>query len=226
LGSHVLGRVLPKEDGFIDPYFGKPIAKIASCALVILASARSNIKSVHDLILKVSNNNKSIQFGSSALGGTPHLAGLIFCKKTGIHMMHREYVHTRDLYQDLVDGNLDITFNNIMSAVPLIKAAKVVPLAVTSSIRHPLIPTIPTVFECGIKDYAIENWLGFSVNHRTSDARQESFKKMIEDVLNSSFIQHQLEMNGMSPCLRFNSSFEESIDSEVHYWSSVLNTTN
>jgi len=222
LGSHVFGRVFSKERVFITPYFGKPIAKIASCPLVILASTKLKIQSIHELILYASNKNKSIQFGSSAIGGTPHLAGLIFCKKAGINMIHRDYVHTNELYKDLVDGNLDITFNNIMSALPLIKTRKVVPIAITSLIRHPLIPTIPTVVECGINDYAIENWLGFCVNNNVSEIRKKLLKKMIEVVLSSASVQNQLKLNGMSPFLQFDSSFEQTINLEMNYWSNFL----
>jgi tripartite-type tricarboxylate transporter receptor subunit TctC len=100
---------------------------------------------------------------SSGNGTSIHLAGELFKTMTGSFMLHFPYRGSGPALLDLMAGNMDLMFDNLPSALPQIKAGKLLALAVTSARRSPGLPDLPTVEEAGgpaLKGFEASAWIG------------------------------------------------------------------
>ena len=86
-----------------------------------------------------------LTFGSSSTASAPYLATALFQRLAGITMEHVPYADTRVLYDDLVAGRLDLSINNVMTMLPLVRAGLARALAVTTAERLTALPTTPTL---------------------------------------------------------------------------------
>ncbi|MFX7816548.1 tripartite tricarboxylate transporter substrate-binding protein, partial [Acinetobacter baumannii] len=78
-------------------------------------------------------------------------------------MLHFPYRGSGPALLDLVSGNMDLMFDNLPSALPQIKAGKLLALAVTRAQRSPAMPELPTVAEAGgplLQGYEASSWFG------------------------------------------------------------------
>jgi tripartite-type tricarboxylate transporter receptor subunit TctC len=98
---------------------------------------------------------------SSGNGTSIHLAGELFKSQTGTFMAHIPYRGSGPALLDLAGGSMDVMFDNLPSAMQLIKAGKLKALAVTSSQRSAALPELPTVEEAaGLKAFEASSWFG------------------------------------------------------------------
>ena len=98
---------------------------------------------------------------SSGNGTSIHLSGELFKSMTGTFMLHFPYRGSGPALLDLIGGTMDLMFDNLPSALPQIKAGKLVALAVTSAQRSAALPDVPTVAEAGpLKGYEASSWFG------------------------------------------------------------------
>jgi tripartite-type tricarboxylate transporter receptor subunit TctC len=103
-----------------------------------------------------------VNFGSAGVGTSHHLTGEKFKLDTGIDMQHVPYKGSGSAHIDLMGGQIQLMFDNIVALMPHVKAGKVRALAVSSAKRHPLLPDVPSLQEAGVKDFETVAWFGFS----------------------------------------------------------------
>ena len=102
-----------------------------------------------------------LNMASSGNGTSIHLSGELFKTMTGTYMVHFPYRGSGPALLDLIGGTMDLMFDNLPSALPQIKAGKLVALAVTSGERSAALPDVPTVAEAGpVKGFEASSWFG------------------------------------------------------------------
>jgi len=106
-------------------------------------------------------NPGKINWGTSAVGGSTHLAGAWLTSLTGTNVTFVHYKGGGPMTVDVLAGRLDITTMTFMSALPLIKSGKMRPLAVAGPERSALLPDVPTVIEQGVSGHDVSSYLGF-----------------------------------------------------------------
>lgn len=121
-----------------------PITLVAAVPNVLVLNPanalRYGIHSVADLVRVARANPGRLNMASSGNGTSIHLAGELFKRMTGSFMLHFPYRGSGPALLDLVSGNMDLMFDNLPSALPQIKAGKLLALAVTSAQRSPAMP--------------------------------------------------------------------------------------
>ncbi|MEE8617506.1 MAG: tripartite tricarboxylate transporter substrate binding protein, partial [Roseateles sp.] len=144
-----------------------PITLVAAVPNVLVLNPanalRYGIHSVADLVRVARANPGRLNMASSGNGTSIHLAGELFKRMTGSFMLHFPYRGSGPALLDLVSGNMDLMFDNLPSALPQIKAGKLLALAVTSAQRSPAMPELPTVAEAGgplLQGYEASSWFG------------------------------------------------------------------
>ena len=121
------------------------------------------VKSVKELIEYARKNPGRLTMASSGNGTTGHLGGELFKSMTGTFMVHVPYRGSPPAFTDLIGGQVDLMFDNMISALPQIKAGKVRALGVSGLKRSPLLPDVPTIDEQGVKGYETIAWGGIAV---------------------------------------------------------------
>src|SRR5262249_14699103 len=103
------------------------------------------VKTVKEFIDYVKANPGKVNVASSGTGTSIHMSGELFKMMTGLQMQHIPYRGSAPMLTDLLGGQVQVTFDNMPSSVPHIKAGKLRPLAVTTAERNPEMPDVPTV---------------------------------------------------------------------------------
>lgn len=129
--------------------------------LLLAANLGFAPKSVMELIQYAKANPGKVSFGSAGVGTSHHLTGEKLKVDTGIDMQHVPYKGSGPAHIDLMGGQIQIMFDNIVALMPLVQSGKVRALAVSSARRHPLLPEVPSLQEAGVKDFETVAWFGF-----------------------------------------------------------------
>jgi len=158
--ANIIGSLLHDRKRY-DPLTDlAPVALIAKSPMVLAVSNTLGVTSVGGLIALARSQPGELTYAASAIGGAPHLAGVLFNVMTNANMQLRVYAETDALYADLEAGHISVTFNNIMSALPLARAGKLRMLAVTTAERSLIVPEVPTIAEAALPGYEIMNAIG------------------------------------------------------------------
>ena len=137
-----------------------PIAGCASIMIVLVASPASGIRSVAELIAKAKAEPGKIDYASAGIGGSTHLATELLKLRAGIDMTHVPYRGAAPVATALLAGDIPVGFEGVPLLLPHIQTGKLVPLAVSGTTRHPLLPDVPTMQEAGVADYEMTIWFG------------------------------------------------------------------
>jgi len=146
----VTNQFLYKRLGF-DPHTDFiPISIVATAAPVLVVHPAVPARNVKELIALAKAWPGQLNFGSGGVGTTSHIIGEVFKATTGVNMVHVPYKGGVLAVIALVGGQLDLSFSDMVPAVPQVKAGKLRALAVTSEQRSPTLPDVPTMAEAGV----------------------------------------------------------------------------
>jgi len=136
-----------------------PIARLASSPNILVVRADSPFKSVADVIAAARAKPGSLSFGHAGNGTSTHLAGELFKKLAGIEMNAISYKGGAPAINDLLGGQIPMSFNNAPEALGQLAAGTLRALAVTTTSRSPFLPNVPAMAET-VPGYDTEVWWG------------------------------------------------------------------
>jgi len=204
-----------------------PITLVAGVPNVLVmnpAKAKAaGITDVRSLIAYARANPGKLNMASSGNGTSIHLSGELFKTMTGTYMVHFPYKGSGPALLDLIGGTMDLMFDNLPSALPQVKAGKLVALAVTSGERSAALPDVPTVAEAGpVKDFEATSWFGLLAPAGTpadivQRVQQESAKALASPALKERLLSQGAIPGGTSPA-----EFGRFIAAETKKWAAVV----
>src|ERR1043166_8679095 len=130
-----------------------PISMIASAGQVLVVHPSVPAKSVRELIALAKAQPGKLNFGSGGKGIQSHISGEMFKAATGVDIIHVPYKGTVQSVSDLVAGQVQMVFSDMVPALPHIRAGRLRPLAVTTRERAAVLPDVPTMIEAGVPGY-------------------------------------------------------------------------
>ena len=134
-----------------------PIAGIAKTAFVIVVPASFPAKDLKQFVDYLKANPGKVNMASGGIGTSPHMCGELFQIQTGTKMVHVPY--RGNYMSDLLAGEVQVVFNPIAQALPLIRDGKLRALGVTTSYRIKVLPDVPAIREV-VKGYDAIGWYG------------------------------------------------------------------
>ncbi|MFA5703322.1 MAG: tripartite tricarboxylate transporter substrate binding protein [Advenella sp.] len=160
----------------------EPIGQSTWLPYVLVMNKTKNVNSFKELINYAKKHPGDLTYASIGKGTTSHLLMEMLSKASGIEMVHVPYSGSTQSQSDVIGGNVDMTFDTVVSALPHVKTGRLNALAVSVNKRAELAPDIPTIEEQGIPNFNMGAWLGFFAPKGTS---QEIIQKL-HDTLNES----------------------------------------
>jgi tripartite-type tricarboxylate transporter receptor subunit TctC len=139
------------------------LTEVVAVHFVMVAHPSLPAKSVKELIALAKARPGQINYSSSGPGGAPHLAGELLKSMAGINLVHIPYKGSGPSFVDLLGGQVSLTMDSLLQALPYIRAGRLKALAVLGSKRSPLLPQTPTVAESGVPGFELTNWFGLVV---------------------------------------------------------------
>lgn len=151
-------QFLYKRLGY-DPFNDyAPISLVASAGSVVVVNPKVQAKTLGELIALAKAKPGTLNFGSGGRGTPAHVLGEVFKSITGVNIVHVPYKGTIQAVTDLVAGQVDIVFSDMVPAVPQIKGGNLRALAVTTEKRSPILPEVPTFVEAGVTKPMPQGW--------------------------------------------------------------------
>lgn len=191
------------------------VGLIGSSPLVLLAHPKVPANTVKELIALSHKDGKGLNFGSFGVGTTAHMAGEMFKVMTGANMVHVAYRGSAPAMTDLIGGQIPLTFDTNVAAMPQMATGKVKAIAVTSRQRSPQMPQVPSVAEAGFSDYEMVPWIGY-VGRRGMPAEVSArLSKAIKDCLSDPAVKAELQKVGLDVLFEPGSVYDKRVAQEL-----------
>ena len=198
------------------------ITMIARVPNLLVINPGIPAKNVAELIVLMKANPGKYTFASSGNGTSQHLSGELFKSMAGVDMQHIPYKGSPPALQDVVGGQVSMTFDNITTAWPLAKAGKLRPLAVTTAKRSSVAPELPTLAESGLPGFEIGSWQGVFAPAGTPHEIVKRLNAEIVKILNMPDVKEKLIALGAEPVGDTPEQFSAYVKTEVVKWSDVV----
>ena len=229
VGTHAINAALYPRLPYDPVKDFAPVTLVAAVPNVLVLNpanaARYGIHSVADLIRVARANPGKLNMASSGNGTSIHLAGELFKSMTGSFMLHFPYRGSGPALMDLMAGNTDLMFDNLPSALPHIKAGKLLALAVTSAQRSPAVPELPTVAEAGgpmLQGYEASSWFGLLAPVTQAADQVARLQREAAAALNTPALRERLAGQGAVAGGGTSAEFAALIAAETAKWAKVV----
>ncbi|MCC6535764.1 MAG: tripartite tricarboxylate transporter substrate binding protein [Burkholderiales bacterium] len=199
-----------------------PITLINTTPLAVVVNPSVPARDVKGLIALAKAKPGMLNYGSSGSGGSNHLAGELFQAMAGVKMVHIPYKGNAPALTDLVGGHVDLVFNGLTSAYPLIKSGKIRALAVTSIKRSAVLPELPTLDESGLKGFEAVAWNGLAGPAKSPPEVVERISSAVRKLLAAPDIRERLKAEGSDPVGSTPADFARFLRNEIAKWSKVI----
>ena len=156
VGTHAINPALYANMPYNNVRDFTPISFLASTPNLLVVNNSVPARTVKELIALAAR--EPLTFGSSGSGTSIHLSGELFNTLAGVKMQHIPYKGRAQAVPDLLGGRISMIFDNMPSALPLVKSGDVRAIAVTSASRSAAAPNIPTIAESGLPGFEATSW--------------------------------------------------------------------
>jgi tripartite-type tricarboxylate transporter receptor subunit TctC len=202
-----------------------PVAGVIRVPNVMEVHPSVPAKTVAEFIAYVKANPDKVNVASSGNGTSIHLSGELFKMMTGIKMTHIPYKGSAPMLTDLLGGQVQVTFDNLPSSMPHIKAGKLRALAVTTAQRSDELPDVPTVAET-VPGYEASAFFGFGVPHGTPKEIVDRLNAEINLALKDPATIAKLKDLGGTPIPGSPADFGKLVADETAKWEKVVHAAN
>ena len=201
-----------------------PIAVIASVPNVLVVTNKLPVKTPQELLAYAKANPGKLNYGSSSIGGTPHLSAEMFKAMTDTAIVHVPYKGGAAVFTDLLAGHIQFAFTTVPSMVEHIRAGSVRALAVTGSSRSPLLPDVPSMAESGLAEVDAAPLFGLIAPAGVPPAILDRLSKTAATSVREGPLKARLAEMGFTPVGSTAAEFQERIGKEIEKWTRVVKT--
>ena len=200
----------------------KPIAVVARGALVLVAHPSLNMKSVSELIAAAKAKPGQIAYASGGVGTSPHLAGELFKRSSGVDLLHVPYKGTADFMSDLLAGRAPVAFVSPLIIRQHVEGGRMVALGVTS--LQPLrgMENVPTIAQSGVPGYEAYGWYALMVPAGTPSDVVDKLSSASSRALKSQAVQERLFSLGLDIVHTTPAEADAYVKAEVTKWGRLV----
>lgn len=222
LATHGINPVLQKKLPFNHIKDFTMISQIGYYTNLVLVSPGIPVKTLGEWIAYAKETRRPMNFGSPGTGTSPHLTGEYFKILTGVNLSHVPYKGSGPALTDLVGGQIDVMFDNLPSALGLVKGGKLRPLAITSRERISQLPDVPTAIEAGLPDMVVDAWVGMMAPQNLPKPIVQTLHNALTKSLDNPQIRAKLEERGVTIKTSQPDEFLAYVKSENEKWAKVV----
>ncbi|RYF79907.1 MAG: tripartite tricarboxylate transporter substrate binding protein [Comamonadaceae bacterium] len=220
-GYHVISPLLTNVKQWEQGDF-QPVANVISAPQIIVVREGLPVKTLAELIAHAKANPGKLNYASSGNGSLQHVTGAMLEQQGGIRMVHVPYKGTGPALQDLLGGQVDLTFGTAPPFMPHIQGGKLRVLAVTGKERLPSLPDVPTTAEAGYPGVNATSWFALFapagvprpiIDRLTADARS---------VVQSAAFRAKAQEQGATADYQTPAQLGERVRADLANWATVV----
>ena len=202
------------------------IGSVFSAPNILVVPMNSPYKTVGELIAAGKANPGKLTFASSGSGTSVHLSAVLFEKMAKIDMVHIPYKGTGSAMPDVISGQVDMSFPNLPSGWPQVKAGNLRALGVTTAKRSGAAPSVPTIAESGLPGYDMATWYGLVAPANLPVPIRNQINKELQSILADPKFKDKLIAQGADPMPGTPEQFAQFIKSETEKWRKLIAQSN
>lgn len=223
--SHGINSALYKKLPYDAVKDFAPVTMLASTPNIVVVNPSVPANNLKELIALAKAQPGKLNFGSTSLGGSPHMSAELLKMQAGIDIVHVPYKGAAPMLADLLGGQVQIGFDNLPSTINFVNTGKVRAIAVTTPQRWPGAPDIPTVAESGLPGYEVSGWFGLLAPAGTPKAFLDTLQQALAAAVAQPEVAKRMLELGAQPIANTPEAFARQIPQEVKKWQDVVKAT-
>lgn len=220
-GYHVISPHITKQKQWDQGDF-QPVANVISAPQIIVVRADLPVKTLPELIAYAKANPGKLNYASSGNGSLQHVTGAMLEQQGGIKMVHVPYKGTGPALQDLLGGQVDLTFGTAPPFMPHIQSGKLRVLAVTGKQRLPSLSQVPTTAEAGYPKVNATSWFALFAPAATPKPVVDKLAADVRAVVQSAAFQQKAQEQGATAEYLSPQQLGEQVRADLGNWAQVV----
>src|SRR6516162_4203417 len=199
----------------------EPVILVASTPMVLVTRKTLPVHNLDEAIAYAKDHKGKTTMGNAGIGSISHLTSLLFNHLTGADLVHVPYRGLSEATNDLLGGQIDLLFDQVVTATPHILNGNENPIVVTIPQRAPSIPNVPSATEAGLPKLQTVAWTALFVPKRTPDAIVSKVNDAVQKVMQDPAIAKRLSEIGADippPGQRSPEALRQLVNAEVDKW--------
>jgi tripartite-type tricarboxylate transporter receptor subunit TctC len=227
LGSHAASVGLYKNLPYDPRTDFEPVMMVASTPMVLVVRKTLQTDTLKDFIAYAAANPHKLTFGSAGTGSISHLTYLLFTHLTKTEIQHVPYRGLSQSVNDLLSGQIDLMFDQVVSATPHILAGGVKAIAVTAPTRAAAIPKVPSSTEAGLPALQTIAWTALFFPKGTPKPIVERINSAVDKAMHDETVAKRFAELGAdlpAPAERTPQALGNLVRSEIDKWVPLIQT--
>jgi tripartite-type tricarboxylate transporter receptor subunit TctC len=199
-----------------------PISQVVTVPHVIVVLPSFPAKNLQEFVKLARERPGEVLYASSGPGSAMHLAGVLFGVVTKTQLTHVAYKGGAATTTAVLGGEATTAFNTIETVMPLIRAKRLRPLAVSTRERAPALPEVPTAIESGVRNYEAIGWFGVMAPAGTPQSVVNQLSGEIGKVMASPAMRERAAQEGATPVGNSPPEFTRFVHAEIEKWTRII----
>lgn len=221
IGSHAINPALYRNIPYDPVKDFAPLSLLGTTANVLVVHPSTPVKNLQELISLAKAKAGQLTYGSNGTGSSQHLAGALFGSTFGLNLVHVPYKGTGPMMNDMLGGQISMSFANMVAALPQVRSKRLVPVAVTSLKRTSALPDVPSVAETA-PGFEATSWWGVVATGGTPPDVVDALNREIVKALGGPDMKTFFSGVGAEPRPTTPQEFSAFIRSELTKWAKVV----
>ena len=226
IASHAINPALNPKMPYDAAKDFAPVILLGSISNVLLVGAAQPYRSVQDVIAAAKAKPGSLAFASAGQGSSQHMSGETFKLLAGAELTHVPYKGSAPAIQDVIGGQIPMSFETATVALPYVQSGKVRALAVTSAKRTKVLPDVPTLQEAGVAGFDVASWQAIYAPAGTPPAIVARMNAEIEKIIATPEMKVKMESLGLEHSPNTPAQFADFGRAEIAKWTKIVKDGN
>ncbi|WP_313625842.1 tripartite tricarboxylate transporter substrate binding protein [Achromobacter sp.] len=226
-GPLAINVSLYKNQGYNPETSFAPIIRIGHLPNILVVNPSVPANNLQELIAYARKNPDKLSYASSGNGASSHLAGILFNRMADTKIMHIPYKGTGPALNDLLGGQVSMSFTDILTALPYVKAGKLRAIGLASAQRSDALPDLPTLSEQGLAGYDVSVFFGIVAPKGTPADVVNTLNQAFKTALSDPAVEQTLRTQGIVEAQdKTPQGLSTFISTEVPKWRELIKSAN
>lgn len=203
-----------------------PVSTVQAVPLVVLASPKSSINSIADLIAAAKARPGKVTMASAGSGSTNHFAIELLAHMAGVKLVHVPYKGSGPALSELLGGQVETMIDQLAASIGYVRDGRLKVLAVTTAQRAAALPNVPTLDELGYKGYQASTLLGILAPAGTPRPVVDKLNAAMRKVMDNPAVAERFRGLGANPGASSPEEFSTRIRGELRQWQDLVHKVN
>ena len=202
------------------------VAGLAAAPSALVLANNVPVNSVKELLAYAKTVPQKLNFASAGIGSVSHLNFEVFMDKTGMQAVHVPYKGGGQAIGDVIAGHVPMTITSVQATKGLVESGKVKALAVTSPVRSPAMPNVPTMQEAGVPaaDVELRFWFAIFGPKGLPDEVKTKVFQAVSKVLNNPATRERLAKLDITTDVISGPAMHAKLESEIKNWTRFIDS--